>query len=71
MFNFEVILVASIVGFAFAVGLDLHAWKLNPGDFNWKLAAQRWVAGAIGGAIAVILAQAKAGGFDVPSTQNA
>lgn len=48
------ILAAAISGFASALVVDLSAWSKAPSGspFDWKLAFQRWVAGAVTGALA-------------------
>lgn len=47
---FKPTLVGALTGFITALAVDLHAWADSDADFNWKKAAKRWVAGAIGGA---------------------
>ena len=42
----------AVGGFISAVLVDVDAWKKSSGQFDWGLAAKRWIAGAVAGALA-------------------
>ena len=53
MLNIKALIAGAVSGFVSAFVVDLHAWSQDAdGDFNWMLAAKRWVAGAVSGATA-------------------
>lgn len=45
------IIAAAVGGFLAAMVVDINAWSRSDGQFDWGLAAKRWVAGAITGAL--------------------
>jgi hypothetical protein len=49
------VIVGAFSGLLSAIMVDLNAWKLSPNpDFDFKLAAKRWLAGAVSGAAAAL-----------------
>lgn len=52
--NTKPILGGALTGFVSAFLVDLDAWKRAPkgSKFEWDLAAKRWLAGAVAGALA-------------------
>lgn len=49
--NFKQLLLLVVIGFLSAARTDLNAYHKNPElHFDWKLAASRWLVGAIIGA---------------------
>lgn len=49
MTDWRKILAAAVAGFVSALVVDVHAWSQSDGDFDWKLAGKRWVAGIVSG----------------------
>ena len=46
------IVVGAASGFTSAFLIDLNAWsRAGAKGFDWKLAASRWLAGAVGGVV--------------------
>lgn len=52
--DYKKILAGAFSGFVAAALVDIHAWSKTEGPFGWKLAAKRWIAGAVSGAAAAI-----------------
>lgn len=49
--SFKSLIAGAVSGFLSAFLVDLNAWKKSPGvAFNWSLAIQRWILGAVTGA---------------------
>lgn len=47
--NWKSIVAGAIGGFIAAAMIDVNAWAKSEGEFDWKLAFKRWVAGATAG----------------------
>lgn len=46
------LIAGAVSGFVAAVLVDIHAWSVGQGAYDWAKAFKRWVAGAISGASA-------------------